>query len=166
MIPPDTFTVEPWAIAEPRLHLDLLATAGAEASLRQTLALPSGAAPAGVAVKAGGQKVYVAVQAGTVSKLDVLSVEPALALISQIPLSPQDTAPNGVAVVDAAGRVAVALRDTANASVVNAEFEIDHILGVVRGGRNCLTALSNNARPTASFCPSIRYASAVARYAA
>ncbi len=88
--------------------------------LRQTLALPTDTYPSGVAVKPDGQKIYMAAQVGKLSKLDVLAAEP-LAVTTQIPLGAQETAPNGVALVDTTGRVAVALRDTANAWVVNAE---------------------------------------------
>ena len=63
----------------------------------------------------------MAQQVGTVSQLAVFQALPALVLTAQIPLGAEDTAANGVALVDAAGRVAVALRDTAKAWVVNAE---------------------------------------------
>ncbi len=93
----------------------------AQPYLRQTLNLASDAYPAGVAVKPGGQMVYMAQQGGTVSQLVVLQALPALTIAAQIPLGAEDTAPNGVALIDAAGRVAVTLRDTENAWVVNAE---------------------------------------------
>ena len=89
--------------------------------LRQTLDLAPDVQPSGIAVKPGGQKIYMAQQVGKVSQLAVLQALPALAITAQIPLGSEETAPNGVALVDAAGRVAVALRDTANAWVVNAE---------------------------------------------
>lgn len=89
--------------------------------LRQVLNLPTDTSPAGVAVKGDGQKVYVAAQVGTLSKLLVLPANPALATGTQISLGTHVTAPNGVALVDNAGTVAVALRDAAVASAVNAE---------------------------------------------
>ncbi len=89
--------------------------------LRQALSLPADVYPAGIAVKADGQKVYVAQQVGKVSKLAVIQALPALGSPTAIALGTTETAPNGVARVDAAGRVAVALRDTANAWVVDAE---------------------------------------------
>jgi len=89
--------------------------------LRQTISFAPDVHPAGVAVKPDGKKVYMAQQAGAMSELAVFEALPTLALSAEIPLGTDETAPNGVALVDAAGRVAVALRDTARAWVVNAE---------------------------------------------
>ncbi len=102
-----------------------VSTTPAAPYLRQTLSLPVDVYPAGVAVKADGQKVYVAQQAGKVSKLAVIQALPALGSATAIALGPEETAPNGVARVDAAGRVVVALRDTSNAWVVDAETGVD-----------------------------------------
>lgn len=102
-----------------------VSTTPAAPYLRQTLSLPVDVYPAGVAVKADGQKVYVAQQAGKVSKLAVIQALPALGSATTIALGTAETAPNGVARIGAAGRVAVALRDTSNAWVVDAETGVD-----------------------------------------
>lgn len=89
--------------------------------LRQTISFAPDVHPAGVAVKPDGKRVYMAQQAGAASELAVFEALPTLALSAQIPLGADETAPNGVALADTAGRIAVALRDTARAWVVNAE---------------------------------------------
>ena len=83
------------------------------------LNLPAGSHPHGVAVNAAGDQVYVAFHGIDHSGHTLAVVNEYLSLQAQIDLGPAGQGPNGVAVIPGSGRVVVANRQTANASVVD-----------------------------------------------
>ncbi len=83
------------------------------------LNLPAGSRPHGVAVNAAGNRVYVAFHGVNHSGRTLGVVNEYLSLQAQIDLGPAGQGPNGVAVIPGSGRVVVANRQTANASVVD-----------------------------------------------
>ena len=83
------------------------------------LNLPAGSRPHGVAVNAAGDRVYVAFHGVDHSGRTLGVVNQYLSLQAQIDLGPAAQGPNGVAVIPSSGRVVVANRQTANASVVD-----------------------------------------------
>ncbi len=83
------------------------------------LNLPAGSRPHGVAVNAAGNRVYVAFHGLNHSGRTLGVVNEYLSLQAQIDLGPAGQGPNGVAVIPGSGRVVVANRQTANASVVD-----------------------------------------------
>ena len=83
------------------------------------LNLPAGSHPHGVAVNAAGNRVYVAFHGLNHSGRTLGVVNEYLSLQAQIDLGPAGQGPNGVAVIPGSGRVVVANRQTANASVVD-----------------------------------------------
>lgn len=83
------------------------------------LNLPAGSRPHGVAVNAAGNRVYVAFHGIDHSGRTLGVVNEYLSLQAQIDLGPNARGPNGVAVLPGSGRVIVANRQTANASVVD-----------------------------------------------
>jgi YVTN family beta-propeller protein len=83
------------------------------------LNLPAGSRPHGVAVNATGDRVYVAFHGVNHSGRTLGVVNEYLSLQAQIDLGPAGQGPNGVAVIPGSGRVVVANRQTANASVVD-----------------------------------------------
>jgi YVTN family beta-propeller protein len=83
------------------------------------LNLPAGSRPHGVAVNEAGDLVYVAFHGVNHSGRTLGVVNETLSLQAQIDLGPAGQGPNGVAVIAGSGRVVVANRQTANASVVD-----------------------------------------------
>jgi hypothetical protein len=83
------------------------------------LNLPAGSRPHGLAVNAAGDRVYVAFHGVDHSGHTLGVVNEYLSLQAQIDLGPAGQGPNGVALIPASGRVVVANRQTANASVVD-----------------------------------------------
>jgi YVTN family beta-propeller protein len=83
------------------------------------LNLPAGSRPHGLAVNAAGNRIYVAFHGVNHSGRTLGVVNEVLSLQAQIDLGPAAQGPNGVAVIPGSGRVVVANRQTANASVVD-----------------------------------------------
>ena len=83
------------------------------------LDLPTGSRPHGVAVNAAGDRLYVALHGVDHSGHTLGVVNEYLRLQAQIDLGPAGQGPNGVAVIPSSGRVVVANRQTANATVVD-----------------------------------------------
>ena len=83
------------------------------------LNLPAGSRPHGVAVNAAGDRVYVAFHGVDHSGHTLGVVNEYLSLQTQIDLGPASQGPNGVAVIPSNGRVVVANRQTANATLVD-----------------------------------------------
>jgi YVTN family beta-propeller protein len=83
------------------------------------LNLPAGSRPHGLAVNAAGNRIYVAFHGVNHSGRTLGVVNETLSLQAQIDLGPAAQGPNGVAVIPGSGRVVVANRQTANASVID-----------------------------------------------
>lgn len=83
------------------------------------LNLPAGSRPHGVAVNEAGDRVYVAFHGVNHGGRTLGVVNEYLSLQAQIDLGPAAQGPNDVAVIPGSGRVVVANRQTANASVVD-----------------------------------------------
>ncbi|HRI57182.1 MAG TPA: hypothetical protein PK170_08815, partial [Anaerolineae bacterium] len=83
------------------------------------LNLPAGSRPHGVAVNAAGDRVYVAFHGIDHTGHTLGVVNEYLSLQTQIDLGADARGPNGMAVIPSSGRVVVANRQTANASVVD-----------------------------------------------
>lgn len=83
------------------------------------LNLPAGSRPHGLAVNAAGNRIYVAFHGVNHSGRTLGVVNEYLSLQAQIDLGPAAQGPNGVAVIPGSGRVVIANRQTANATVVD-----------------------------------------------
>lgn len=83
------------------------------------LNLPVGSRPHGVAVNATGDRVFVAFHGIDHAGHTLGVINEYLTIQARIDLGPASQGPNGVAVIPASGRVVVANRQTANATVVD-----------------------------------------------
>ena len=131
-----TSTCTPTLTSSPTATVSAVPTAPAEVwptpYVLASLALPVGSHPHGIALKADGSRAYVAFHGPehTGRSLGILGTSP-LSLLSQLTLGSGELGPNGVAVIEPSGLVVVANRQTANASVANANATPPSLVGQI-----------------------------------